>query len=96
MNTRRRIHATGSPQSTYVHGSFEWNIYTLYYLLCYVYITCKGGGVSSVFVIVAQGDQGQLGLVFDWHTMLHLQIYFKGHTGESSVPGRERLYLLCK
>ena len=25
--------------------------------------------------------------VYDWYTMLHLQLYFQGHTGESSLPG---------
>ena len=25
--------------------------------------------------------------VYDWNTMLHLQLYFQGHTGQSSVPG---------
>ena len=29
--------------------------------------------------------------VYDWHTMLHLQLYFQGHTGESSVPGMTSL-----
>ena len=29
--------------------------------------------------------------VYDWHTMLHLQLYFQGHTGESSVPGMTEL-----
>ena len=24
---------------------------------------------------------------YHWHTMLHLQLYFQGHTGETSVPG---------
>ena len=31
--------------------------------------------------------------VYDWHTMLHLQLYFQGHTGESSVPGMTSLLL---
>ena len=26
-------------------------------------------------------------MVYEWHTMLHLQLYFQGHTGESSVSG---------
>ena len=33
--------------------------------------------------------------VYDWHTMLHLQLYFQGHTGESSVPGMTSL-LHCR
>ena len=31
----------------------------------------------------------------DWHTMLHLQLYPQGHTGESSVPGMTSL-LHCR
>ena len=30
--------------------------------------------------------------VYDWHTVLHLQLYFQGHTGESSVPGMTSLF----
>ena len=32
--------------------------------------------------------------VYDWHTMLHLQLYFQGHTGESSVPGMTSCYIV--
>ena len=33
--------------------------------------------------------------VYDWHTMLHLQLYFQGHSGKSSVPGMTSL-LHCR
>ena len=29
--------------------------------------------------------------VYDWHTVLHLQLYVQGHTGKSSVPGMTSL-----
>ena len=52
------------------------------------------GGIFSTLSCLWVGRPGMLKSTrarYDWHTMLHLQLYFQGHTGESSVPGMSSL-----
>ena len=54
----------------------------------------RGGGFSSLLLVVVRRTRDvevDSDTVYDWHTMLHLQLYFQGHTGESSGPGMTSL-----
>ena len=74
-------------QSFIIHSSMEWGGNTCTYFFrrgdFLLSFSSLGGTTRDVEV--------DWDTVYDWHTMLHLHLYFQGHTGESSVPGMTSL-----